>query len=183
MTMGILPLLALAFGLTLDNFRSAIAIGTVPFGWRRAVQIALVFGLWDAVAPLVGGIAGHYLGETVIGRSADYVGPVVLGLYGAFLVFQAIRKPEPDEIDHPWVTLFGMPLSLSLDNLLAGATLGIVGISLVIPVVTFGAMTAIMTLAGLVVGRFAAKAIKIRSDLVGGISLLLAAVLIPVMAN
>lgn len=183
MTLGLLPLLALAFGLALDNFRSSIAIGTVPFGWRRAVQIALVFGVWDALAPLVGGVAGRYLGETIIGHSADYIGPAVLGVYGIFLIIQAIRKPEPDEIDHPWVTLFGMPLSLSLDNLLAGATLGVVGFSLMIPVITFGAATAIMSFAGLVVGKTAAKVIRVRSDLFGGISLLIGAILLPVLAS
>jgi manganese efflux pump family protein len=36
--------LALAFVLSLDNFRSSIALGTVPFGVRRALQIAVVFG-------------------------------------------------------------------------------------------------------------------------------------------
>jgi putative Mn2+ efflux pump MntP len=52
--------LAVGFFLSLDNFRSAIAIGTIPFRFRRAVQIAVVFGVWDALAPLAGGVLGHY---------------------------------------------------------------------------------------------------------------------------
>ena len=48
----------LAITLSWDNFRSSVALGTVPFGVRRAVQIALIFGFWDAVAPLVGGRSG-----------------------------------------------------------------------------------------------------------------------------
>ncbi|GAA5161934.1 hypothetical protein GCM10023321_46880 [Pseudonocardia eucalypti] len=172
-------ILALGFFLSLDNFRSSIAIGTIPFGFRRAVQVALVFGIWDGLAPLVGGVLGHYLGE-VIEPVADYVGPALLGAYGLYLLFGAFRKPEPEEIDQPWVTLFGMPLSLSMDNLVAGAGLGIFGISPFIPAAVFGVMTAIMSLAGLCVGRFVGRLIPVRADLVSGISLVTAAIVLPI---
>lgn len=183
MTLEFLPLIALAFGLSLDNFRSAIAIGTIPFGWRRAVQIALIFGVWDAVGPLVGGLLGHLIGDFV-GEWGEYIGAAALGIYGIYFVVRAIRNPEPEspeDLDHPWVTLFGMPLSLSIDNFVAGAGLGIAGFSLVVPMLTFGAMTVVMTFAGLLVGRMAAKVIRVRSDLLSGISLLGAAVLLPLV--
>ncbi len=179
-TGSVLGLLALAFVLSLDNFRSSIALGTVPFGIRRAVQIAAVFGFWDALAPLVGGELGHLFGDA-IGPFADYVGPAVMGLYGLYLLVGAIRKPEPEDLDHPWVTLFGMPLSLSVDNLLAGTGLGILGFSPVIPAVTFGLTTAVMSLAGLLIGRAAVRVIPIRADLLSGISLVAAAVVLPLV--
>ncbi|HEY0812012.1 MAG TPA: manganese efflux pump [Pseudonocardia sp.] len=175
-----LGLLALAFVLSLDNFRSSIALGTVPFGARRALQIAVVFGFWDTIAPLVGGELGSIFGDT-IGPVADYVGPAVLGTYGLYLLIGAIRHPAPDEVDHPWVTLFGMPLSLSVDNLLAGTGLGLLGFSPVIPALTFGVMTAVMSLIGLCLGRAAVRAIPIRSDLLSGVSLLTAAIVLPLV--
>ena len=36
--------LVLGFVLSLDNFRVSIALGTVPFGLKRAVQVALTSG-------------------------------------------------------------------------------------------------------------------------------------------
>ncbi|MFJ8917700.1 manganese efflux pump MntP family protein [Amycolatopsis sp. NPDC102389] len=180
MSLEFLPLLALAFGLSLDNFRSSIAIGTIPFGWRRALQVALVFGLWDALGPLLGGILGSYLGD-FLGDWAEYIGAAALGLYGVYFIVGAIRHPEPEDMDHPWVTLFGMPLSLTVDNFVAGAGLGIAGFSLVVPMLTFGAMTVVMSFAGLYVGRMAAKVVRIRADLFSGISLLGAAILLPLV--
>lgn len=174
----LIPLMALAFGLSLDNFRSSIAIGTIPFGWRRAVQISLIFGVWDTVGPLLGGLLGQQLGE-FLGDWGEYVGAAALGLYGMYFIVAAIRNPEPEEVDHPWVTLFGMPLSLSLDNFVAGAGLGIAGFTLVVPALTFGAMTVVMSFAGLFVGRMVANVLPIRSDLFSGISLVGAAVLLP----
>jgi manganese efflux pump family protein len=177
---GALGLLALAFVLSLDNFRTSIALGTVPFGFRRAVQIALVFGFWDTLAPLVGGELGHWFGEA-IGPVADYVGPALMGTYGLYLLVGAIRDPEPEKLDHPWVTLFGMPLALSFDNVLAGAGLGLLGFSPVLPAVVFGAVTAVMTLAGLCLGRVAVRVIPIRADLLSGVSLLTAAFVLPLV--
>ena len=175
-----IAVLALGFFLSLDNFRSSIAIGTIPFSIRRAAQIAIVFGIWDGLAPLVGGWLGRYVGEK-IGPITDYVGPALLGAYGLYLLAGALRKPAPDEIDQPWVTLFGMPLSLSVDNLLAGTGLGLLGFSPFIPAVAFAAMTVVMSLAGLCIGRFAARLIPIRADLVSGISLVVAAIVLPIV--
>lgn len=179
-TESIIGIVVLAFALSLDNFRSSIALGTVPFGVGRAVQIALVFGFWDAVAPLVGGAIGSYFGDE-IGDVAEYVGPVLMGAYGLYLLVGAIRNPEPEKVDHPWVTLFGMPLALSVDNLLAGTGLGLLGFSPVIPALVFGVATVVMSFVGLLVGRAAARVIPIRSDLLSGVSLVTAAVVLPLV--
>ncbi|WP_258308723.1 manganese efflux pump MntP family protein [Streptomyces sp. NWU339] len=165
--------------LSLDNFRVSIALGTVPFGLKRAVQVALTFGLWDAIMPLVGLLVGRRIGEAV-GGVADLVGAAALGGYGLYLVISALRNPEPEELDQPWA-LFGIPLTLSLDNLFAGASLGLLGLSPWFSASVFGAITAVMSLVGLRLGRAAARLIRIRSDLLSGITLIIAAVVLPLM--
>ncbi|MEV7859136.1 manganese efflux pump [Streptomyces hirsutus] len=170
-------ILVLGFVLSLDNFRVSIALGTVPFGLKRAVQVALTFGLWDAIMPLVGLLIGRQIGEFV-GGVADLVGAAALGGYGLYLVLSALRNPEPDELDHPWA-LFGIPLTLSLDNLVAGASLGVLGLSPWFSAAVFGVMTAVMSLIGLRLGRAAARFIRIRSDLLSGVTLIIAAVALP----
>jgi manganese efflux pump family protein len=172
-------ILVLGFVLSLDNFRVSIALGTVPFGLKRAVQVALTFGLWDTIMPLIGLLIGRRIGEAV-GDVAELMGAAALGGYGLFLVISALRKPEPDELDHPWA-LFGIPLTLSLDNLFAGASLGLLGLSPWFSAAVFGVMTAVLSLGGLLVGRFAARLIRIRSDLLAGVTLIAAAVALPLV--
>ena len=171
--------LVLGFVLSLDNFRVSIALGTVPFGLKRAVQVALTFGLWDGLMPLIGLLIGRQIGEAV-GDVADYVGAAALGGYGLYLVISALRNPEPEELDHPWA-LFGIPLSLSLDNLFAGASLGMLGLSPWFSAAVFSTMTAVLSLIGLQVGRAAASLIRIRSDLLSGVTLIIAAVVLPLV--
>src|ERR671919_59130 len=146
----IVELLVLGFTLSLDNFRASIALGTLPFSRGRAVQIALTFGLWDGLGPLAGVLLGRYFGQA-IGPIADYVGPAVMGVYGLYLLVRALRTAAPEELDHPWA-LFGIPLSLSLDNLLAGTSLGLLGFSPVLSATVFGATTAVMSMVGLFLG-------------------------------
>jgi len=171
--------LILGFVLSLDNFRVSIALGTVPFGLKRAVQVALTFGLWDGIMPLIGLMIGREIGEAV-GDAAEIVGAVALGVYGLYLVISALRNPEPDELDHPWA-LFGIPLTLSLDNLFAGASLGMLGFSPVFSAAVFGVITAVMSLVGLRVGRAAARLVRIRPDLLSGVTLIIAAVALPLV--
>ena len=169
-------LLLLGITLGLDNFRTAIVLGALRLTWRDAAQVALVFGFWDAVAPLVGILGGQYFAEA-IGSTADYVGAAVLGAYGLYLLVEASRTDTPDEVDQRWA-LFGLPLPLSVDNVVAGTSLGLLGYSPWLAPPLFGVITALMTFVGLAIGRAAAGLIRIRSDLVTGVALVVMAILL-----
>jgi manganese efflux pump family protein len=168
-------LLILGFTLSLDNFRTAVALGTLRLSWRRAAQVALVFGFWDAVAPLVGILAGDYFAEA-IGSTADYVGAAVLGAFGLYLIVESSRTSAPEELDQQWA-LFGLPLPLSIDNVVAGTSLGLQGFSPWLAPPLFGVITALMTFVGLAIGRIAAGHIRMRSDLLTGVGLVVIAFL------
>jgi manganese efflux pump family protein len=166
-------LLILGFTLSLDNFRTAIALGGLRFSWGRALQVAAVFGLCDAVAPLVGIVVGRYWSET-IGSTAEYVGAIALGAYGLYLVIRAWRSAASEELDRPWA-VFGLLVPLSADNVVAGTSLGLLGFSPWLAPPVFGLITAVMALVGLQLGRAVSHAIRIRPDLVTGVALVVMA--------
>ena len=85
-------LLILGFTLSLDNVRTAIALGALRLGWRRSAQVAAVFGLWDGLAPVVGILIGGYTSQK-IGETAEYVGAIALGASGLYLVIRAWLPP------------------------------------------------------------------------------------------
>jgi manganese efflux pump family protein len=166
-------LLILGFTLSLDNFRTAVALGGLQLSWRRAVEVALVFGLCDGLAPLLGILVGHYAGET-IGETGEYIGAIGLGLYGLYLLIRAWRTEAPEEMDRPWA-VFGLIVPLSADNIVAGTSLGLLGVSLWLAPLVFGVTTALMALVGLYLGRAAASFIRIRPDLLTGVALVVMA--------
>jgi putative Mn2+ efflux pump MntP len=172
----VISLLILAFVLSLDNFRLAIALGAFQLSWRRALRMAVVFGLWDGFSPLVGLLIGRYFGQE-IGPVADTLGPIVLLVYGLYLVVRSLQTEAPEGLDER-MALFGIPLSLSLDNLLAGTGLGMLGFPPVFTATVFGMVTALMTFVGLQLGGVAARFIPIRSDLLSGMGLSIVAVVL-----
>jgi manganese efflux pump family protein len=166
-------LLILGFTLSLDNFRTAIALGGLQLSRTRALQIAAVFGLCDAVAPLVGILIGLYWSD-VIGSTAEYVGAIALGAYGLYLIVRAWRTAAAEEMDRPWA-VFGLVVPLSADNVLAGTSLGLLGFSPWLAAPIFGVITAVMAFVGLQLGRGVARVIPMRPDLVTGVALLVMA--------
>ena len=166
-------LLILGFTLSLDNFRTAIALGGLRPNWRRSVHIAFMFGFWDGVAPLAGIIVGHYWSEA-IGETGEIIGAIALGAYGLYLVIRACLTPAAQELDQPWA-IFGLLVPLSLDNVVAGASLGLLGVSPWLAPPVFGLCTLVMALVGLQIGRAAAHVIRIRPDLLTGVALVVMA--------
>jgi putative Mn2+ efflux pump MntP len=172
----IAELVVLGVTLALDNFRASIALGTLPFRLRRAVQVAVMFGLWDGLAPLAGGLLGQYLAGA-IEPLADYIGPAVMGVCGLYLLIRSMRSSAPEELDHPWA-LFGIPLSLSVDNVIAGASLGMLAVSPWLAAAVFGILTTVLSFIGLCIGRAAGHLIHIRADLLSGVALVAMALLL-----
>ena len=102
---------------------------------------------------------------------------VVLAAYGRLPDRPGVAHPAAEEMDERWA-LFGLPLPLSVDNVVAGTSLGLLGFSPWVAPPLFGAITAVMTFIGLELGRVASRFIRLRSDLLTGIGLLLMALLV-----
>jgi putative Mn2+ efflux pump MntP len=173
----VISLLALGLTLSLDNFRTSLVLGGLKPTLRRSVKTSLIFGLWDGIAPLVGLIIGGYLSER-IDSTADLVAAAGLAAYGLFVVIRALVTPEEADPDMRWATR-GLPLPLSVDNVAAGASLGLAGYSPWLAPVLFGVITFGMSVAGHQIGRAAAHFVpRIRTDLLTGLAFVVMAVLV-----
>lgn len=172
-------LVGIGFILSLDNFRTSLTLGPLRFGWRRNLLAAFFFGACDGIAPLTGLLLADYLRRELAGPVSAVVGPVAIGCYGAYIVIRTIQARSGGDQDYMW-TVLGLQIPLSLDNLVAGAGLGLAGLSPVVPALLFGLITFVMSLIGLQLGQTVASLIKIRIrwEFVTGGALILEAVLL-----
>lgn len=172
-----ISLLTLGVTLSLDNFRISIVLGGLKPTLMRSVKTSLIFGLWDGIAPLVGIIVGHYLSER-IDSTADMIAAAGLAIYGLFVIVRALLTPESPDPDLRWATR-GLPLPLSVDNIAAGASLGLAGFSPWLAPPLFGVVTFVMSVAGHQIGRTAAHFIpRLRTDLLTGLAFVAMAALV-----
>ena len=177
-----IALLTLGFTLSLDNFRTSIVLGGLKPTLLRSVKTSFIFGLWDGIAPLVGILIGGYLSNKV-DSTADMIAAIGLAGYGLFIVARALLSDEHADPDLRFATR-GLPLPLSVDNVAAGASLGLVGYSPWLAPVLFGTITFVMSVAGHQIGRTAAHFIpRIRTDLLTGLAFVAMAVFLVVGIN
>src|SRR5262249_55325891 len=143
--------------LSLDNFRSSLVLGGLKPTFRQSVKTSAIFGVWDGVAPLVGILIGEFLSNKIAGR-AETIAMIGLAAYGVFLITRAVVSPERADPDLRWAR-FGLPIPLSIDNIVGGAALGLAGYSPWLAPIIFAVITFGMSLAGHQIGRTLASAV------------------------
>ncbi len=167
-------LMILGMAMGLNNALAAVALGTIGLRRGLQVQIALLFGLFEAVMPIVGLLVGH-AATGLLGGQARWLGIGVLGVMGLYLLFKTTAetsKPIPNNLGWKSLTL---AIVLSLDNLTVGIGLGMLQVRLMEAAVVFGVVSVGMSLTGLELGRFMGKTLSLSADRLSGVVLLLVA--------
>jgi manganese efflux pump family protein len=115
----IATILIFGFLAGLDNLKVCSSVGLLPISRSRMRILAAGFILCETAAPLAGLLAGHAVLK-LIEPFARIAGPLMTVICGA-AVFAVGLRGERDSLTGDSRLLFGLPLSLSLDNLVAGA--------------------------------------------------------------
>jgi manganese efflux pump family protein len=169
-------LLAFVLPLGLDSFAVAAAIGAtgaaVP--WRARLRISLIFMIFEAGMPLIGLAAGRGLAR-VIGPAADYLAAVaVIGL-GAWMIFAASR--DEDEVaarlgQATGLTAIALGLSISLDELAIGFSLGLARLPVVPVIAAIAVLAVVASQLGLALGQVVSERFREHAEQIAGIALI-----------
>ncbi|MGA8518577.1 MAG: manganese efflux pump, partial [Pseudonocardiaceae bacterium] len=148
---NIVSLLLFVLPLGLDTFAIAAAVGASQPSGQARWRISAIFAIFEGGMPLVGLALGASLGHTV-GSVADYLSGGLLVVLGGYL-WRA--NEEDDEVAKArrltsarGAALVGLALSISLDELAIGFSLGL-GAGLTVP----ATIVAVITIQTLVVSQ------------------------------
>jgi putative Mn2+ efflux pump MntP len=170
--------LALSVGLAMDATAVSAARGlAVPaLRPRHAVLVALYFGGFQALMPIVGWLVGSRIGP-LVEQWDHWIAFVLLGAIGGKMLWEA-RESKADPAPRTEADLFGagvmLPLAVatSIDALAVGITLPMLDAPFALSVATIGVTTAVLCVVGLVVGRRAGAMLGRRLDVLGGLILI-----------
>ena len=155
-----------------DNVQVAAAISMAPLTRARRALFALAFCACEISTPLIGLLLMDGL-RLRFGHALDRVAPLILVACGALIIWLALR--DDDQLDrivnNKW-TLIGLPLSLSADNLLIGASLGTFGYPLPLAAVTIGSVSAGMCAMGILGGARIRRCIPEHAAVASGLYLI-----------
>ncbi len=149
--MIIVKMVALVLSLGMDTVMVSISLGFRQT--RGTVKIALAFAGAEAVMPVVGVVIGQTAGR-VIGDWASLIGGLALLGVAVWLMFFEDEDDEEEKLERELVgwTLILTALSISLDELAVGFSIGMIGVPVALTIILIAVQAFIFTLVGLTFG-------------------------------
>ena len=171
-----LKLLAFVLPLGLDSFAVAAALGAsrVATVWQR-LRISLVFVIFEGGMPLIGLALGSALAHGV-GRIADYLAAAAVIGIGIWMLL-ADNEDEEDKasriLTSSGLALVGLGISISLDELAIGFSIGLVRLPVSAVIVAIALQAFVAAQLGLAIGAKIAERWRERAEQAAGLALIL----------
>jgi putative Mn2+ efflux pump MntP len=164
-------LAVLVLSLGLDTLTVAVSLGIAGIGRRNRVRVGASFALFEGGMPLVGFVAGRLI-SGAIGDIASWVGIVVLFSVGVYMVYESVAGEDEANFNiDTWRGLVLTSLSVSMDELAIGFSMGALGLSIVLAVMLIAAQAFILTFAGTALGNRIGERLAERAESVAGVVL------------
>ena len=145
-----LRLIALVLPLGLDTFAVSAALGIAGLPPDRRLRVSAVFIAFEVAMPLAGVMAGVAAGH-LLGGVAEYVALGALAAVGVYMLLET--DPGVALLTRSrGAALLGLGLSLSIDELAIGFSLGLLGVAVVAEVALIGGQAFALSQIGLRLG-------------------------------
>jgi putative Mn2+ efflux pump MntP len=173
--MDIITVLFIAVGLSMDAFAVSVTSGLTIKRLRvgHALRIAMFFGLFQAVMPLVGWLAGFSLRDFISGVD-HWIAFGLLSIIGIKMIYEAGRMKSDEKRIDPLNIYFLLLLSVatSIDALAVGFSLSLLNVSIITPAVIIGIVTFLLSLSGVFIGDRLGHFFESRIEVAGGLILI-----------
>lgn len=173
--MNILTILFIALGLSMDAFAVSIANGFTIKQLRidHALRIAVFFGLFQAIMPVIGWSAGIGLRD-LIAMIDHWIAFGLLSIIGIKMILESREIKQEEEGKSPLTiyTLLLLSLATSIDALAVGFSLSLLSISIISPAIIIGLVTFLLSFAGVFIGKKFGHFLESKIEMAGGIILI-----------
>ncbi len=172
--MDIVSIFLLSVALAMDSFSISITRGMLPkSNFKDAFTIALFFGVFQAIMPVMGWFAGEQL-AVVVSFWGPFLGFLLLLLIGGKMVYEGIIQDEDEELCKIFSIkeILILSVATSIDAFAVGVTFAFLKISILLPVVMIGLVTFGMSFLGVYIGKKVGHLFEGRIEIIGGIILI-----------
>lgn len=173
--MTTLELVVLAFALAMDAVAVSLAEGLQLRRprWRDALLIAGMFGLFQALMPVLGWVLAFWFADAV--RAATpWIAFGLLALIGAKMLWESFGDEDDAAVSSVTVrSVTPLAIATSIDAAAVGVTFGVLEVDVAPAVVLIGVVTFVLSLAAVFVGSRVGERLGRWATLVGGVILIL----------
>lgn len=175
--MSLFEVIAVAIALAMDAFAVSVAAGVTlrRVSGRQTFRLAWHFGLFQALMPIIGWAAGLTI-QAYIESFDHWVAFALLAVIGGRMIIGGIRDEEAQlgkgEPTKGW-TLVMLSVATSIDALAVGLSLAMLRVAVLVPALVIGLVAGAFTAAGLHLGGFVGRRVKVAryAALTGGLVL------------
>lgn len=173
--MNILEIILIGVGLAMDAFAVSICKGLSmkKLEWKKAFIIALYFGVFQAIMPVI----GYFLGtsfQSLVTNIDHWIAFILLTIIGGNMIkesFDDENEKRNDKID--FKTMIILAIATSIDALAVGITFAFFQTNIILAVAIIGAITFFISIFGVKIGNKFGDKFQNKAEMFGGIILIL----------
>ena len=173
--MELFEIIAIGVGLAMDAFAVSICKGLSmkKIDWKKAIIIALYFGIFQALMPIL----GYFLGSTFSSfvQSVDHwIAFILLAIIGGNMIKDSTDdevEKRNDKVDVK--TMLLLAIATSIDALAVGVTFAFFEVNLLLSISIIGIITFVLSFLGVIIGDKFGDKFQNRAELAGGIVLII----------
>lgn len=178
--MGFIEFFLTGIGLSMDAFAVAICkgLGMREVNYKQMLLIALFFGGFQALMPLLGWLLGRQF-EQYITSVDHWIAFALLVLIGANMLREARKGDDTTDAETvydaplPLGQLLLMAIATSIDALAVGISFAFLGVNIWLAIAIIGTTTFLISAAGVFIGNRFGNRYEKRATIAGGIILIL----------
>ncbi|HNY06572.1 MAG TPA: manganese efflux pump MntP family protein [Bacteroidales bacterium] len=174
---GIFFIFILAIGLSFDSFAVSISSGLSlnKISFFNACKIAFSLSFFQALMPLIGWFIGSQVKNYMLAFD-HWIAFGLLFLLGIKMIYESIEawKNGEEKKFNPlnFYVLIGMSLATSIDALAVGLSFALLGVHIIIASFIIGAVTFIISMTGILVGKKTGGRFGKQMEIIGGLILM-----------
>ena len=173
--MELFEIVSIGIGLAMDAFAVSICKGLSmkKMNWKNALIIALYFGIFQSVMPII----GYFLGTTLSGvfqKVDHWIAFILLAIIGGNMIKESTDdelEKRNDNVD--FKTMIILAIATSIDALAVGITFAFFKVNLLFAVTVIGVITFLLAIIGVLIGNKFGDKFQNKAELAGGIILII----------
>lgn len=168
--MNILEIILTGISLAGDAFTISICKGLNAKRKRHAIKVALYFGFFQFLMPILGYYLGNVFSEKII-HFNPYISTILLVAIGILMIKGDDNFGLSNNLD--FKEMFLLSIATSIDALVIGISFSFLKVNILLSSIIIGIITTIMCFIGFLLGHMFNKKVGTYSNLIAGCILIL----------
>ncbi len=169
--MHFLDIFGIAVGLAMDAFAVSIAAGIAlsPVTRRQVLRLAIHFGLFQGIMPVLGFMAGSAFADEIAAWD-HWIALGLLGFLGGKMLWESRTGHEKEFKGDPskGMLLLSLSIATSIDAAAVGISLALLTKTIWYPAVVIGVVTGSLCVLGMAFGNRLGPKLERYADALGG---------------